>query len=267
MSEERREYTIYKWFCKDLSVKEVYIGMTINFKQRKKGHKGACTLPSNDKYNQSKYVFIRKHGAYCNWDYQILEKVYGLKSEAKIRETMYIENCKNCLNEIRSVQTKQSAEQKRLYNKKRYEENKEELLNGMRNYYINNKEKILDYHKNYRNVNKEIIKEKSKKRYEEAKKRNPEKFKERSREQYKRHAGIKVSCKYCSATITRTSMKRHQSRTICKTVQFALPYDPDIHKMCSVCDTKILIKGKEFMHNCQFEIEFDNKPLKKKRKL
>tara|TARA_R110000803_G_scaffold185182_1_gene247549 strand:+ start:64 stop:603 length:540 start_codon:yes stop_codon:yes gene_type:complete len=66
---------IYKIYCKDKNIKEVYIGSTTNFTQRKNGHKTKCTNPKDRYHNQYKYKFIRENGGWDNWIMEILEKV------------------------------------------------------------------------------------------------------------------------------------------------------------------------------------------------
>lgn len=235
MSEEKREYTIYKLYCKDPSVKDVYIGKTVNLKQRKREHKSICNNPSNGKRGLKKYVFIRKHDGISNWDYKVLEKVYGFKRDAENIETKYIKKFKsNCLNSRVSFLTE--------------EERKE----------AKNKLTILRYHKNP---------EKYREKQREAYYKDIEKSRKRCREDYKKNGSVKIFCNYCSANLTKDALKRHQRTIKCKTAQLTLPFNFTLHKLCDKCNKKILIKDESFMHNCEFEIEDDNKLLKKKRKL
>ena len=41
------EITIYKIYCKDESIKDIYIGSTCNFKQTKNGNTNHCCNNSN----------------------------------------------------------------------------------------------------------------------------------------------------------------------------------------------------------------------------
>ena len=50
----------YKIVCKDLNVKELYIGHTTNFKNRKLDHKKNCLNPNSKKYNFPVYVLFVK---------------------------------------------------------------------------------------------------------------------------------------------------------------------------------------------------------------
>ena len=74
---------IYKIYCKDENIKEVYVGHTTNFSQRKYAHKISCEKDKNLKI----YGVIRKNGGWENWDMIEIAK-YECKdsSEARIKE-------------------------------------------------------------------------------------------------------------------------------------------------------------------------------------
>ena len=55
---------IYKICCKDLSVKEVYVGSTTNLIQRRGCHKSCCTNQKGKAYNFPVYQFIRENGGW-----------------------------------------------------------------------------------------------------------------------------------------------------------------------------------------------------------
>jgi hypothetical protein len=55
--------------CKDLTVKDVYIGRTCDTTNRKAGHKTNCKARTDLLYD-----FIRKNGGWNNWTFQVLEK-------------------------------------------------------------------------------------------------------------------------------------------------------------------------------------------------
>ena len=76
---------IYKIFCRDTNIKEVYIGHTTNFVNRKSAHKSSC------KNSDSKlYTFIRENGGWENWKILIIDVVEcnnfeeGKKSRTKL---------------------------------------------------------------------------------------------------------------------------------------------------------------------------------------
>ena len=59
---------IYKIVCKDLEVKDLYIGSTTNFIKRKYGHKSNYNSNKTHIYNRKIYVTIRKYGGFENWE-------------------------------------------------------------------------------------------------------------------------------------------------------------------------------------------------------
>jgi len=59
--------TIYKISCKDSKVKDVYVGYTTNFIQRKYFHKNNCIYHEATNYSDRLYAVIRKHGGWENW--------------------------------------------------------------------------------------------------------------------------------------------------------------------------------------------------------
>ena len=63
--------TIYKIFCRDQSIKEVYVGQTINFDSRRFSH--FMTL-NFYKSNIRLYEFIRNHGGWSNWKMEIIKQ-------------------------------------------------------------------------------------------------------------------------------------------------------------------------------------------------
>lgn len=87
---------IYKIYCKDDSIKDVYIGHTTNFIQRKYKHKIAC----NNLNNTIKiYNIIRSNGGWENWDMTEIAK-YNCKdaTEARIKEQYHYNEFKASLN-------------------------------------------------------------------------------------------------------------------------------------------------------------------------
>lgn len=58
---------IYKISCKDSKVKDVYVGYTTNFIQRKYFHKNNCINRKAVDYDEHLYAIIRKHGGWENW--------------------------------------------------------------------------------------------------------------------------------------------------------------------------------------------------------
>ena len=85
---------IYKIVCKDLNIKDCYVGSTTNFIQRKSSHRACC------KKSQVKiYVTIRDNEGWDNWEMIEIEKYPCLDSnEATKRERYYYELLNATLN-------------------------------------------------------------------------------------------------------------------------------------------------------------------------
>ena len=91
----------YKIFCKDHSVKELYIGHTTNFVQRKYAHKQSCINTQSVNYNCKVYKVIRDNLGWDNWTMEIIafhncEDLYS----AKKQEQQYFEEYNATLNSI-----------------------------------------------------------------------------------------------------------------------------------------------------------------------
>ena len=148
---------IYKIVCKDISVKDIYVGRTTDFKTRKGQHHSKCNNPNAKMYNAKVYVTIRENGGWDNWDMIELEK-YPCKdsNEAKARERYWYETLTAKLN------TNYPDRNKQEYT----ESNKEKFSELKRQYYLSHYESTREsrnlYSKNYTKLNKQKISEKGK---------------------------------------------------------------------------------------------------------
>ena len=90
---------IYKLVCRDLSVKDVYVGHTTDFKNRKNQHKNSCNNEKAKDYSNRKYEFIREHGGWKNWEMVEIEKFPCKDSnEATARERYFYDKLQSSLN-------------------------------------------------------------------------------------------------------------------------------------------------------------------------
>ena len=91
---------IYKIYCNDSSVTDIYIGHTTNFIKRKYQHKTLCNNSSKLKI----YDIIRQNGGWDNWNMVEIAK-YCCKdvTEARIREQEHYELLKPSLNIINPI--------------------------------------------------------------------------------------------------------------------------------------------------------------------
>ena len=101
---------IYKIVCKDLDIKDCYVGSTTNFKSRKTQHRLSHNNPNlKSKYNMKVYRCIRDNGYWENWDMVMIEQ-YPCENKYQQfkREREWIEKIKPSLNNNKLLnQTKQ----------------------------------------------------------------------------------------------------------------------------------------------------------------
>jgi hypothetical protein len=91
----------YKIFCKDTTIKELYVGLTTNFVQRKHGHKQSCKNEKTPNHNCKLYNAIRNAGGWDNWQMEIIA-FHNCKDshEAHKKEQEYFEMLGATLNSI-----------------------------------------------------------------------------------------------------------------------------------------------------------------------
>jgi hypothetical protein len=87
---------VYKIFCSDKTVTDVYIGHTTNFTKRKYQHKISCGNLDN---KLKIYNIIRQNGGWNNWNMVEISK-YNCKdkTEARIKELYHYEELNSTLN-------------------------------------------------------------------------------------------------------------------------------------------------------------------------
>ena len=123
---------IYKIFCKDPTIKDFYIGSTLNLHSRMIVHKHHCKIK-----NTILHTFIRNNGGWSNFTVEVLEEFDCIDSiEKRQRERDYIELLQPTLNKNRAIiYITDKNEYQRVYMKK--------YLNGKR------KEYWKIYYRNY----------------------------------------------------------------------------------------------------------------------
>lgn len=165
---------IYKLCCNDISIIDIYVGHTTNFKARKDSHKNRCNDSNNKKHNFYVYQFIREHGSWDNWSMIEIEKINCIDEiEARKNERRHIELLGATLNKQIPTRTQQEYR----------EDNKDTIKKKKKEFYEENKDTILEQKKQYRETNKYIIKEKKKEWYELNKEEFNKKRKEKRTQQ------------------------------------------------------------------------------------
>ena len=143
MPKGKKDYSnsyIYKLCCKDINIKEIYVGSTTNIRNRKLQHKTRCNNNNDKNHNLNVYQFIRNNGGFENWDMILVENYNTTDNiELRKRERYWKEYLNATLN-----------------NKLPYKTHEDELLRK-KDYHKNNKDIINERKRNYRNNNKEYI--------------------------------------------------------------------------------------------------------------
>jgi len=177
---------LYKIVCNDLNVKDLYVGSTVNFRQRKSAHKSHCNNENDTHYNIKIYQTIRDKGGWENWTMNEIEK-FSCKdgNEARTRERYWFEELEAKLNTIypsRSIKEwgEDNKEHRHIVSAKFYEENKDKIkLQHAKNYEKTKEKVLLRSSKNYEK-NKEKIKLKRQQNLES----NRDEINRRARELY-----------------------------------------------------------------------------------
>ena len=144
--------SIYKLCCNNTEIKNIYIGSTTIFKDRKHKHKYSCNNPNDTHYNQHLYKFIRENNGWDAFDMIEIERYNATdKRNLETRERHWIEVLKPTLNMTIPTRTKHE------YDKYYYQVNKEDLILKKKEYYINNRESIIAQNKERYVNNKETL--------------------------------------------------------------------------------------------------------------
>lgn len=126
---------LYKIYCKDTNIKEVYIGSTSQFNLRRNAHKASCVNSNCKGHNNKLYQFIRNNGNWNKWSMKIIKKLECNNVLDLIKqEQEAIDNCKYpLLNDgtaYISFEDKRENRNKYMkkYNQKRYDKLKEDRI-------------------------------------------------------------------------------------------------------------------------------------------
>jgi hypothetical protein len=143
---------IYKLCCRDTAIKDIYVGSTCSFRQRKSQHKHSCNTENGRTYNYPVYQFIRDHGGFSNWEMIEIKKVNcETKRELDKEERAVLEMLGGTLNSrVPSRKLKEWAEI-----------HKDEVNNYGIEYRKTHKEQIRKVDKAYYEKNKDVINEKA----------------------------------------------------------------------------------------------------------
>jgi len=126
---------IYKIYCEDEGVDEIYVGSTTDLKTRVKDHNFNCCNINSNKYNLKVYKYIRDNFGFENFVVKTLER-FPCENELALRqrEQEWIDELKPTLNDRRARTTK--------LEKKELRKQRESKTNIAKIYYQDNKDLI-----------------------------------------------------------------------------------------------------------------------------
>ena len=55
---------IYKLCCKDINIKDIYVGHSTDYKSRNYGHKNSCNNEKDEKYNRLLFQFLHQKDSF-----------------------------------------------------------------------------------------------------------------------------------------------------------------------------------------------------------
>ena len=139
MTRRKTDYSkglIYRIYCKDPNVKELYVGSTVDFEKRRSCHKNKVNNKNNVEYNSAKSKFIRQHGGWNNWKMELIE-YYPSKNitELEKRERFWYDTLSSELNINRPYTSDEEKKNyKKNYDDKRYIAKRDIILKQKRDY-------------------------------------------------------------------------------------------------------------------------------------
>jgi len=82
-----KNYSIYKIFCKNPEVNDIYVGSTSQLKDRIKTHRTTVNNPNNPHSGYKLYTTIKANGGWDNWNVEVLEEMENVaKIDARKKE-------------------------------------------------------------------------------------------------------------------------------------------------------------------------------------
>ncbi len=138
----------YKIACKDVSVKDEYVGSTTDAVKRRANHKYNCNDKNCVKVNFALYVFIREHGGWDNWELVVIEEFPCKTSEQqRTRERYWLETLGATLNMVNPIRTHVDVV---LEKKRNYVAHREHILEKATQYRATHTEAIREHQKEAR---------------------------------------------------------------------------------------------------------------------
>ena len=130
----------------------LYVGSTSSFFIRSNVHKNNCNNPNSQQYSQKLYEIMRKNGGWTAFEMSIYRKNPCYNKDALlIAEDRVIDELKPLLNKNRAYLT---VAQKKQYQVKYKQKNKEKLCRYYKLWCLSNKDKLEEYKQKYKDYYK-----------------------------------------------------------------------------------------------------------------
>ena len=166
---------IYKICCKDEAITDVYVGSTVNARNRKHTHKSTCNNKKSENHNAVVYRYIRDYGGWENWQFVLLEKFPCKdRQELIIRERYWYEMLGAKLN-VYYPQRSQKERNKEYLSRPEVKEHRKEYRKEY-NSRPENRERIKEYQR--------TTEQKTKKKEYYARPDNKERMREYNKQTY-----------------------------------------------------------------------------------
>ena len=203
----------YKIVCKDVNIKECYVGHTTDFTKRKNQHKKDCNDEKRKNHNITVYKYIRENGGWNNWEMISIDTISCKDSlEARKVEREFTEKLQANLNiYVPYKSEEEKAEEKKEFDRQYYSTHKEEMNKKSSQRYEEHKEEEKEKRKQRYENNKEATLEQNKKWRDEHKQEQKEYFnyyRENNKEKISLRAKEIIECE-CGFTYTRHHKSRH----------------------------------------------------------
>ena len=222
---------VYKICCKNITIKDVYVGSTTNLHKRRSQHKCDCNKPDSKGHNIPVYQFIRSTGGWDCWEVVKIEDCpCDCDEDLRRCERYWMERLQATLNSINPFtgfathqEYHKDYDQRHkdhivAYQKVYRQEHKEEILANQKAHYQNHKEEILAYQKEYRQEHKVEIAARKQASYQ----KNKEEILAKQKAHYQKNkveiaakASEKVTCQHCQSIVGKSGLATHRKTKKC----------------------------------------------------
>ena len=197
---------VYKICCKDITVKDVYVGSTTNLAQRRSQHKCHCNRPDSKGHNSPVYRFIRDNGGWDCWEVVKIEDFScECDEDLRRRERHWMETLEATLNSHNPFTGFATGKEYfKDYSKVYRQNHKAEVTAKNKARYQDHKAEFAAKHKAYYQDHKAEVIAKNKAYYQDHKAEVAARVSE------------KVTCEHCQSIVTKSGLSVHRKTVKCR---------------------------------------------------